>query len=68
MNNLLNTTKQDFLEGKIELVTKEIPYSDRYKRVKGIRKIYFLLDLKTNRMVKFNKKYLKELLEVKKST
>lgn len=68
MNSLLDCVKEDFLSGDLQIITKEILFHRKYKQKKYIRTVYFLYNLKTNEKTKTGKKYIKQLLELQKST
>lgn len=68
MNTILNCVKEDFLSGDLKIVTKKILFHRKYKQKNCVRIVYFLHNLKTNEIQRSSKKYIKQLLELQKST
>lgn len=59
--SLLDITIQEYIKGKQKLIFKEIPYVDKYKRIKGVRKTYYLKNLITSEEIRINKKNIQDL-------
>ena len=55
--SLLDITIQEYIEGKQKLIFKEISYVDKYKRIKGVRKVYYLKNLITSEETRINKNH-----------
>jgi len=61
--SLFNSTIEDYLKRDLILIFKEVSYTDRYKRTKGVRKYAYLKNIITGNELRINKKNIQELEE-----